>query len=82
MSGRSTAELNQNCHDRGLNPGSSVYETDALPLGHRGSCHKLIKVRIKHNKKKIINKIDHNCPNRGLNPGYSVYETDEAVAII
>ena len=25
------------CPRRGLNPGSSVYETDALPLGHRGS---------------------------------------------
>ena len=24
------------CPRRGLNPGSSVYETDALPLGHRG----------------------------------------------
>ena len=24
------------CLRRGLNPGSSVYETDALPLGHRG----------------------------------------------
>ena len=22
-----------------LNPGSSVYETDALPLGHRASCY-------------------------------------------
>ena len=25
----------QNRPDGGLNPGSSVYETDALPLGHR-----------------------------------------------
>ena len=24
------------CPGRGSNPGSSVYETDALPLGHRG----------------------------------------------
>ena len=28
----------QHCLRRGLNPGSSVYETDALPLGHRGWC--------------------------------------------
>ena len=49
------------CPRRGLNPGSSVYETDALPLGHRGSSRYSSHLLTYHQERTRCNMTQSHC---------------------